>query len=351
MARHEILPLTDSDLPELGKFLAEGFHTPPGVPFAAEDVLRWKYLESRGAEAGDSPRSYLARDVETHRVVAHVGICPGRFHGGGLPSGGVSTLHMIDWLSSEEGKGAGGTLMRRAHQTSETQFGFGGSAAGRGVIDRGGYQLVARVPVFHRVLRPSYRLRDPSHGTIGRTLRAAKDLVGILRRPSEKPRTHVDVLQVETLADEIVPIFQGYETRAMFTSRDPGLLNHFLRYPRGGITGWHLWRDGRLRGFAVLSIVPVDGGIKIGKIADCLLDDDDDDTWHAAILGLTRRLKEQGADIAVAFAANDWTSRALLASGFARVHDLEFRLRDRAKKIPSGMPLHLTALEADYAYT
>ncbi len=350
MAHHEIHPLTSSDLAELGEFLIKGFHASLDATFAAVDVLRWKYLDPRGAEAGDLPRSYLAKDRETGRIVGHVGICPGRFHGGGLPAEGVSTLHMIDWLTSEEGKGAGGLLMRRAHQSSDTQFGFGGSAAGRGVIDRGGYGLIAKVPVYHRVLRPSYRFRDPTHGLGGRVLRAAKDVVGMIGKPPISPRTRVEIRRVEKFGDEILSILQAYEARAVFTTRAPGLLNSFLGFPGGGVSGWQLLRDGILRGFAILTIVPGPGGVKIGKIAECLLVDDDN-TWHAAIVILTNELRSRSADIAVAFAANKWTVRALAASGYTRVHDLEFRLRDRAKKMPAGATFHLTPLEADYAYT
>ena len=351
MAQPEIHALSESDLAELREFLAKGFHTSPDAPFAAEDVLRWKYLEPRGSDAGEAPRSYIARDVESRRIVGHVGICPSRFRGEGLPSQGVSTLHMIDWLSSEEGRGAGGLLMRRAHQSSETQYGFGGSAAGRGVIDRGGYDLVAEVPVYHRVLRPSYRLRDPSHGLPGRVSRALKDIVRSFTKPPKIARSTVEIRRVDQFGDEIIPITRKYEKHAILTTREPALLNYFLNYPRGGLTGRHVIVDGQLRGFAVLSIVPGRGGIKIGKIADCVVDDKNGDDWHATFLALTNELNAQKADYAVAFAANPWTVSALEESGFTKIHHLEFRLRDRGKIIPPGAIYHLTPLEADYAYT
>lgn len=351
MAQPEIHPLVESDLPELGAFLTEGFHTPPDAAFAAEDVLRWKYLDPRGTDAGQAPRSYLARDPSTRRIVAHVGICPARFRGGGLPAEGISTLHMIDWLASEEGRGAGGLLMRRAQRASETQYGFGGSAAGRGVIDRGGYHLIAEVPVFQRVLRPSFRLRDPSHGAIGRGLRAAKDVVRSFTKPSRRSREQVDVRRVDEFGDEISPILRAYEQRATFTTRQPDLLNSFLNYPRGGLSGWQLLNEGKLIGFAVLSTVPGAVGVKVGKVVDCVLEGEQDEAWHAAFLALTRELKAQGADYALAFAANPWTVQALEASGFTKIHHLEFRLRDRGKKILPGTIYHLTPLEADYAYT
>lgn len=348
---HDIRPLTPEDLPELGRFLAGGFHAAPGAPFAAPDVLAWKYLDPRGGDAGDGPRSYLARDPETGRLVGHVGVCPGRFRGGGLPAEGVSTLHMIDWLTGEAGAGVGATLMRRVHRAADTQYGFGGSAAGRGVIGRAGYGLVAEVPVYQNVLRVGYRWKVPGPGLPGRLLRVGKDAAAKLVRRAGQPRARVEPRRVEAFGPEIGPVLTAYGARAVFTSRGPDLLNHALRYPRGGVTGWHLVRGGAVRGFAVLSLVTRDGGVREGRLADCLLDDPDDDAWHAAALALTAELGRQGADVAVGFASTGWSARALRASGYAPSYAMEFRLRDRAGRLPRGAPFHLTPLEADYAYT
>src|SRR5260370_19500018 len=114
-----IQPLTEADVKELGAFLTAGFHVAADVPFAQPDVLRWKYLDPCGAEASTAPRSYLAVDPQTRQIVGHVGLCPGRFCGVGLPPEGASTVHMIDWLASEAGKGTGAPLMHRAHQGIE----------------------------------------------------------------------------------------------------------------------------------------------------------------------------------------------------------------------------------------
>ena len=350
---HDIRPTTPDDLPELGRFLTDGFHAPAGSAFAAPEVLRWKYFDPRGGDAGSSPRSYLARDPATGSVVGHVGVCPARFRGGGLPPDGVSTLHMIDWLTSDAGRGAGAALMRRAHQGTETQYVLGASAAARRVTGRAGYELVAPVPVFRRVLRPGYRLKDASRGRFGRLLRAAKDAAGVALRPAKAPGACVDLRPAEAFGPEIGPALSAYAPHAVSTSRGPGLLNHLLRYPRGGLTGWQVWRGGALRGFALLSVVPRDGGaVREGRVAECLLDDPDDaDLWLAAVSALTAALKGQGADVALAFAPTDWSARALRSAGYAPAHALEFRLRDRAKRLPAGRPFHLTPLEADYAYT
>ncbi len=349
----DIRPLTPDDLSELSHFLIEGFHAPADAAFAAPEVLRWKYLDPLGIEAGDAPRSYLGCEPSTGRIVGHLGVCPGRFHGAGLPAEGVSTLHMIDWLASVAGTGVGATLMRRAHRNTACQYGLGGSDAGRGVGGGGGYGLVRLIPVYQRVFRPAHRLRVPGHGRAVRWLRAARDVATRLTRPPRRPRTHIDLQAVETFGGEITPILDAYGARAVFTTRAPDLLNHVLHYPRSGVTGWHLLAESRVRGFAMLSLVPRPGGVRLGKVVDCVVDLDDPDLWHASAVALTNELARQGADVAQAFASTAWSVRAWRSAGFSPVHDLEFRLRNRSNRLPpaGASTFHLTPLEADYAYT
>src|SRR4051794_31773157 len=112
----EIRPLRPDDLPELSRFLLDGFHAPSDADFAAPDVLGWKYLDPIGGV--DAPRSFVAS--EGGRIVGHVGICPTVFEGMGLPSGGITTLHMVDWLGSRAHRAVGSALMRHAHQEART---------------------------------------------------------------------------------------------------------------------------------------------------------------------------------------------------------------------------------------
>lgn len=345
---HDIRPTAEDDLPELSRFLIEGFHAPADAPFAALDVLRWKYFDP----IEDEPRSYIGRDTETGGIVGHLGVWRSRFHGRGfgLPAEGIATLHMIDWLSAKTAVGVGAALMRRAHQSCPVQYGFGGSVAGRTVGERGGYALMANVPVYHRVLRPSYRLREPGHGWVGRTGRALGDVAGNARRRPKRPRRAIELEQLGSFREDVAPILERYEARAIFTSRGAGVLNHALRYPRGGLSGWLIRRDGAVRGLAVLVVIP--GAPRIGRIAECLLDDPDDlDLWHSAIHALTRELEGQGADRAVGVGSTEWSRRALAASGYYHAHDVEFRLRDRGNLIPRDAVFHFTLMEADYAYS
>ena len=349
---HDIQPLHRDDLPELSEFLRSGFQTPDDAPFAAEDVLLWKYFDPRDDANDETPRSFVARHAETGAIVGHLGVSTTRFHGGGLPVEGLPTLHMIDWLSSEAGKGVGALLMRRAHRATSIQYGFGGSDIGRLVGGRGGYELAAMIPVYLNVLRPLHRLKTPGSKLSRRFLRLGNDLVRKARRPPRSNTLSVDLERVEAFGPEITPWLNTYRAEAVFTSRGPALLNHLLRYPRGGLSGFRILLNGEPRGFGMLTILNRPGGVREGRIVDCLLDDPRDPALtQAAIQALTRELHAQKADIALAFAGTDWTARALENSGYAPASPLEFRLRDRNNQLPRDQPFHLTPIEADYSYT
>ena len=126
-----------------------------------------------------------------------------------------------------------------------------------------------------------------------------------------------------------------------------------LYFPRQMMSGWYL-RDstGRLRGLAVLNIVPTNHGrTRTGKVVDCLLDDIDVDHWHAAMFALTSELKRQDADVVQAYASTPWTVEALRRSGYESRFAVKFHIRDRQSLIPREAIFHLTPFEGDYAYT
>jgi hypothetical protein len=321
----EIRPTHPDELPALSRFLTEGFHAPPDASFAAPDVLRWKYFDPRGD--GDAPRSYVA--VEEGQIIGHIGVTTGAFLGAAIPSGEVSTLHMTDWLSSRPGAAIGSGLMLRSHRGFRTQYGL---------------EQLGTVPVFRRILRPARQLRA------GRVARWARDLVRLLANRPRPVRARVEFRPVDAFGPEIVPILDRYKERAVFTDRRPALLNHLLRYPRGGISGWRLERDGELVGFALLGVVPGHDAC-VGKIVDCVLADPSPALWHAAIDGLTRALTRRGADVAEAFGSTDWMALALRSAGYAESYRLDFNLRDKRHTIPAGAVYHFTPIEADYAYT
>jgi hypothetical protein len=362
----EIRPLTLDDLPELSRFLTAGFHALPDADFAAPEVLRWKYLEPQGPDVlegsnhdvvgtDDAPRSYIARGGESREIIGHVGICRTSFEGQEVagPEGRASTMHIIDWLGSPNHRAVGISLMRKAHEGVETQFGLGVSQAALGVGERAGYELRSLVPVYLRVLRAGYWFRTGGLRPVERLPRLARDITGRWTRRAAAPRATIVIRRVSAFAAEILPIIARAKTHAVFTSRDPSRLNAMLRFPRQAMSGWHLLDDsGRLRGLAVLNLVPKDQGrTRTGKIVDCLLDNNDLALWHAAALALTGELARQGADLAQAYASTPWTVEALNRGGYTSRFAVKFHIRDPLKRIPREATFHLTPLEGDYGYT
>lgn len=354
----DIRPLAPEDVPELGRFLAAGFHAPPDSDFVAPEVLRWKYLGAVGSDFAEddpgAPLSYVARDG-SGRIVGHLGLCRTSFEGRALAGSGgrVGTIHIIDWLGSPEHRAIGMSLMRLAHQGVPTQFGLGVSPSALTVGERAGYELRALVPSYSRVLRLGYWLRAGDLGPLQRGLRLARDAASRLIRPPSAPRAVIVPRRVARFGPEIEPIVEAAREHVVLTSRTPARLNAFLGFPRQAVSGWHLLDEAdRLRGLAVLNVIPRDGGrTRLGKVLDCLLDGVDVDLWHAAFAALTRELETQGADLAQAYGSTPWAAEALRLSGYTSRFAVKFHIRDRQGMIPKDLVFHLTPLEGDYGYT
>ncbi len=184
------------------------------------------------------------------------------------------------------------------------------------VTARAGYETVAKLPVFRNVLNPGYRLKIPGQSPPSRIARAAVDAFRKLTKPGRKPKTFLELRQIKAFGDEIRPILQANHARAIFTSRDPGLLNHMLRYPRGGISGWFLTSGGRDIGFAILSLVSSHAAVLEGRIVECMLESDDPEQWHATIFALTAALKRLGVDVAIGFGSTPLMADSLRRSGY-----------------------------------
>ena len=325
-------------------------------------MLRWKYLEPHGRGTGEiedsgsiAPRSYIARD-ETGAIIGHLGLCRTTFEGQALAAHGgqASTIHIIDWLGSPDHRAVGTSLMRTAHEGVATQFGLGVSQAALVVGERIGYELRSLVPVYVRVLRAGYWMRATGFESLVSRIAAGRGCCQPVDSTARRSASHDHARSAfADFGTEIDPIVEHAKTHVILTRRDPARLNAMLRFPRQTMTGWHLLdATGRLRGLAVLNVIPTDQGrTRTGKIVDCLLDDIDVDRWHAAMLALTHELARQGADLVQAYASTPWTAEALRRSGYKSRFAVKFHIRDRQALIPREAIFHLTPLEGDYAYT
>ena len=339
-----IRALEDGDLDELGRFLIEGFGAESDAEFAAIDVLRWKYLERIGQ--GRGPRSFVAGFEG--RIVGHVGLVKSGFVDTSRPAWCVPALHMIDWLGSKEQRSVGVSLMRRAHAEAEAQYVLGGSDAARIVTRRAGYASRRPVPVFRKTLRLRSRLRE-SGSPVKRGGRLLRDVVRAVTSSVRGENCQVALRPVEEFGAEVNEVVGRWPERMVLSSRSPELLNHLMKYPRGGPSGWLLEERGAVRGFALLNVLNRDR-IRVGRIVELFLDTPDAGLWTSATAALVQELKGRGADVAEAMGSTPWAAEALLRLGFRRGFDLEYLLRDLKGQIPVDAPFHITFCEADYAY-
>ena len=132
--------------------------------------------------------------------------------------------------------------------------------------------------------------------------------------------------------------------------RTAQLLNYYLRYPAGAMSGWLVQEGSRAIGLAQLNVVEA-GDHRRGRIVECYLASPDDDLWHAAVRALKHELKDQGADVASCYASTTWLDQACRRAGFLPMSERQqFFLRDEGGELPRDLPYHFTFLEADHAY-
>lgn len=340
--------LTDAeDLPSLGRFLAEGFESTSEADFVTPEVLQWKYLAGSAQPLKEQPRSLLARD-EAGQVVGHVGLRHTRWRLIGS-SWEVATLHMIDWLGSPSHRGVGLSLLRAANRLAKTQYVLGGSAIARRICLRAGYRPLDPVPVFRRVLRPGYRLRDWATPRLRRLPLAIRDTLRLLGDRPRRLTGSTQVVPVKAFGSEVEAIMARCPAPLLFTGRTAGDLNEFLSYPRADPSGWLVKSGSLVIGFALLNVVS-QGRNRIGKVVDLFLDCRDPFIWAETFAALAFVLKERGADVALALGAPSWESDGLRAAGFQHAFDLDLILRDPDGLVPLDVDRHLGFLEGDYAF-
>ncbi|HEU5118245.1 MAG TPA: acetyltransferase, partial [Isosphaeraceae bacterium] len=234
----EIRPTTLEDLPALSRFLSRGFGLPEDAEAVAPDVLAWKYLEPLPRGLGCS--SLVALDA-AGAPAGHLAFTRTFWRQAGCDQR-VSTLHMIDWLAGPDHRGVGSQLMRRAHACAQTQYGLGGSEVGRSVIFRAGYRPRTPVPVFRRILRPSWRLRDSDPNRARRFLRVGREALRVLVDRPSKGNPAVSLHQVERFGPETDRLVDRVEPPLLFSDRSADRLNGLLSYPRGGPVGHRVER-------------------------------------------------------------------------------------------------------------
>jgi hypothetical protein len=344
-----IAPLRRDDIPELSRFLIDGFGVPASSSYFSHEVLSWKYFDGPNGPSEDSTCStcsLVARSAG--RIVGHVGICPRQLT---LTGNGASasTMHAIDWLGSASHPGLGTFLMLQAFATSRTQYAIGGSAQAQAVFPGLGFERKPSLDIFRKALTPLHRLRAPGKGLLGKWAGTAKDLASVWLASAAPTLGDVRLSAAPAFSEEIDRLQARTSSRAVTFRRDHSLLNYFLRYPLPGFSGWTIRAAERMIGCAVLKIAP-DGRIRLGRIVDCWLDTEDPSCWSAAVAALVDRLRALSADSVTCYAANLCLRAALLGNGFVKSDDRNVFFRDKEQWLPRHAPLELSMLDGDHAF-
>jgi hypothetical protein len=332
------------DLNGLSRFLTAGFRRGDGAALFAPDCLRWKYFEPCGIDHG--PRSFLARAGA--EIVGHIGLCPRRFVVRNGTTREVTTLHFVDWLASPDHPSAGLMLMYQGFRSAETQYAVGSSADGARMAGAVGYECRSTLEILGKILDPTYRLRGRAD-LLKKPARFARDVVRTLLARGRTPAEQVEIRRVQSFGPEVDAVLAHTPAPLALTSRSPELLNYYLRYPLGSVSGWTIHRAGEVIGFALLNVTR-DGSSRRGRIVECFLSTRDAGPWHAALISLTGELRNQRADLVTCYASTPWIRSALRSSGFRPFGTQPFYLRDRHHRLEPDLVYHLTQLEADHGY-
>ncbi len=328
------------DLGELRRFLVEGFGANESADCFDERVLHWKYFLPIGG-SGES-RSLIVR--HEGKIVGHIGMCPREFYVPG--KGRISTVHFIDWLASREHPLVGVTLMMQGCETAQTQYGIGGSAQGRAMLKQLGYEQVGSVGDYVRVISPGYRLRK--RGGVRKYAAAMRDAGRMLLRRVAAPSTEFGLEKVERFTEAIEPLTR-VESGCIYPIRTRELLNYYLQFPLGNISGWTICEKNHPIGSALLGVF-MDEGVRAGRIIECFPAPAARENWHAVVWALVRELKSRDVEIISCYASSPWLREGLEECGFYLQRELPLVVRDPQGLLPGGLPFHMTRLEGDYAY-
>jgi hypothetical protein len=341
-----IAPLRRDDIPELSRFLIDGFGVPATCSYFSHEVLAWKFFDGPSPSSGDSNCSLIARSAG--RIIGHVGMCPRQLIVPGDGGSPVSTMHAIDWLGSATHPGSGALLMLKAFATSKTQFAVDASAQAEALFPRLGFEPKPKAIVLRKVLAPLHRLRATDQGLLRRWAGAAKDTASVWRALTPPSTRTIEVRPASEFTEESDGVPGQPSPRIVTCRRDHKLLNYLLRYPLSGFSGWTLHASGRTIGVAVLKTA-LQGRIRHGKIVECRLDAEDPSCWQAAVAGLIDRLRALSVDDVECYATSPSLHAALLRNGFAESEGRSVYIRDKQRSLPRDVPFGLSAFDADGA--
>jgi hypothetical protein len=273
MARTSIRPTTPADAPALRALMGEaGLH-----PNLEPADLEWKYWRPRAD--WPEPRSFVV--VRADEILAHAGVVPGALLAA-TPANGterIRSAHVIDWAARPSATGVGVMLMKYIGQTTDVLLAIGGSEQTRRLLPHLGFKSAGTVTRYVRSLHPTRILVPSKHPARLLLPRFVRGVLWSLAAPSRPAAgwtvRRLDSSELSRLAS-ILPTPTRHN--AVVLERGPALFQHTLACPIADLELYLVERAGRPRGYFLLAHT-----FRQARLADCWMDCDDQDDWHALI--------------------------------------------------------------------
>jgi hypothetical protein len=333
----EFVPIQASEQQDLIQFLLKSFHAAPTVNSFRPEVIHWKYFAEHPEWQG--PRSFAIK--RESQIVAHGGVWPVRFL---TPKLEVNAIHLIDWAASRSAVGSGVHLLRKVAGLADVLVTIGGSEDTRNLLPKLGYRCCGELRQYARVVRPWLQFRttpEKNWKTPIKFLRnSAQALAGLPRAPKGWQAKRVSSF---TGAEEKVA---RQTTNLTSPRRTDAGMNHLLRCPAAGFSGFQVSDSQRLRGYFLLARV----GRQV-RIADIRMDSDDRESWQAICALAARRAAESPETCEIVAASSVApTGDAWLQAGFVRRRTEPIFCYDPRKLVSSGPPLDLNLADGDQCF-
>jgi hypothetical protein len=314
----DLVPINESDQPEIVAFLLSAFDLPADAPFVEPQLFRWKTFETRPDWSGS--RGYALK--QNGRTVAYGCVYPVTFH---TPQRTVSSMRILDWAASRDAPGAGVTLFRKVAAMSDTAFAVGGSPQTQAIMPKIGFAPRGSIDVYARVVRPWKQFRATGGDgwkVLGRLLR----------------NTFWSLRAVKPIAGD----WSSVKVSHLDTPRRPSEIMDFLaRCPGANLSAHLIRQSGQERGYFLLNRVRGQS-----RIVDISVDSAEIAGWQAAYALAAREAgRDPQACEIMATASTDLARQAVVANGFMLRRRDPFFLYD-----PKGLlaePPALTLLDGD----
>jgi hypothetical protein len=302
------------------------------------EVLRWKYFSPHPDWNG--PRSYVVKKAEA--IVGHGGIWPLRLAGANAE---LNAIHLIDWAASRTATGVGVLLLRKLAGLADLLLTIGGSEDTQKILPRLGYRQSGEVKLQVKVVRPWLQFRASSESGWKAPLRLLRNTLWSLPSLPPAPKGW-RVSRIPRFDSSAEPVLNSQMREILTPVRTIASLNRLLDCPAATFAAFLMFKENRLRGYFVLSLVAGQT-----RIADLRLLSEDPESWKSACILAARTAAQipETCEIAAGFSRTE-IQQAFEQTGFRPRHTLPVFYYDPRKVLLGVTTFDLSMLDGDACF-